>query len=58
MNNFEPKKIHSASEYLTKRLKTVNRDKNSDKKTDENVYIIEDKKEKPLKRFLDMIFKS
>lgn len=57
MNNFEPKNIIHASEYLTRRLKSFNKEKSPDK-TNENVYIIEDKKEKPLKRFLDMLFKS
>ena len=56
MNNFEPKEISKASKYLEEKLKIFKQE--SSKSEDKNVYIVEDKKDSLMKRFVGSIFKS
>ncbi len=55
MNKFKPTAIHEASEYLQKRLNHFKKAGGSD--TKENVYVVEDKKDSILKRFVGSMFK-
>lgn len=59
MNDFQPKNIHIASNYLENKLNMFKKEKAYSEKTHENsVYVIEHKKESMLKRFVHSIFKS
>ncbi len=51
MNNFEPRYIKMASQYLSEKLKKVEKKVN-------NAYILDDKKESTFNRLLNGIFKS
>jgi hypothetical protein len=59
MNDFQAKNIHAASEYLQNKLNLFKKEQVYAEKTHENsVYVIEEKKESMLKRFVHSIFKS
>lgn len=59
MNDFQAKNIHIASEYLQNKLNMFKKEQIYSEKTHENsVYVIEEKKESMLKRFVHSIFKS
>ncbi len=54
MNNFEPKKIKKASQYLEEKLKLFTKEKDEEI----NIYKIEDKKSSPFKKFVNLIFRT
>ncbi len=54
-NNFEPKEIKKASRYLQSKLELLKIDRL--KVQEENVYIVENKKDSMLKRLVRTIFK-
>jgi len=56
MNNFEAKEIIKASKYLESKLQMFQL--NSPKGEDKNVYVVEDKKDSLVKRFVGGMFKS
>lgn len=56
MNEFEPKAIKKASHYLQDKLEMFKKGGAADKEN--NVYVIESKKDSMLKRFVGSIFKS
>lgn len=59
MNNFEPKNIHIASQYLTNKLNLFKkREAYAEKTHHTSVYVVEERKESMLKRFVHSFFKS
>jgi len=55
-NNFEPKSIKKASKYLQDKLNLFN--KGEAKPKEDNVYVIESKKDSVIKRLFGGLFKS
>jgi len=56
MSNFDPKAIRKASHYLQDRLDLFR--KGGAKEKEDNVYVIESKKDSMIKRFVGSIFKA
>lgn len=59
MNEFEAKNIHIASQYLGNKLNLLKkREVYAEKTQTTSVYVVEEKKESILKRFVYSLFKS